>query len=186
MGASHIGLGVRRELSDLVDLVKAAATEGGHPEPTVTTLIIDLDKRDSITSAAEQLEREWGRLDVLISNAAYLPPWVPILEGDEADYWHAWEINVRGTYWLAKAFLPLLLKCGGDKTFVGISSMGAHIVTPGASSYQTTKFAVCRFVEFLMADYGSQGLVAYAMHPASMLTDIASNIPSHLHRKSKG
>lgn len=155
-GASHIGLGVRREVSDLGGAVKAAAAEGGHPQPMVTVLLIDLEDRASIAAAAEQLEREWGRLDILISNAAFLPPWVPILEGNETDYWHAWEINVRGTYWIAKAFLPLLLRCGGDKTFVAISSLGAHIITPGASSYQTTKFAVVRFVEFLMADYGDQ------------------------------
>ena len=155
-GASHIGLGVRRDVPELIGAVKAAAAEGGHPEPTVTVLLIDLDDRASVTAAAEQLEREWGRLDILISNAAFLPPWVPLLEGDETDYWKAWEINIRGTYWTAKAFLPLLLGCGGDKTFVAISSLGAHICAPGASSYQTTKFAVVRFVEFLMADYGDQ------------------------------
>ncbi|KAF2167438.1 hypothetical protein M409DRAFT_66035 [Zasmidium cellare ATCC 36951] len=182
MGATHIGLGVRRDVPDLVKAVKAAAAEKGHPEPTVTTVHIDLEDRASISAAAEQLEREWGRLDIVISNAGYLPRWEPLLDGDELDYWKAWELNIRGTYWLAKAFLPLLLKCGGDKTFVAISSMGAHILTPGASSYQTTKFAVCRFVEFMMADYGDQGLVAYAMHPASMLTELASNIPAHMHQ----
>jgi NAD(P)-dependent dehydrogenase (short-subunit alcohol dehydrogenase family) len=156
MGASHIGLGVRREVPDLVDLVKAAASEKGHPEPTVTTLLIDLGDRESVTAAAEKLEREWGRLDIVISNAGFLPAWVPLLEGDEEEYWKGWEINIRGTYWTAKAFLPLLLKCGGDKTFVAISSLGAHILAPGASSYQTTKFAVVRFAEFLMQDYGDQ------------------------------
>ena len=155
-GASHIGLGVRRDVSDLVDAVKAAAAEGGHPEPTVTVVLMDMEDRASLTAAAEQLEREWGRLDILISNAGFLPPFEPLLEGDEADYWKAWEINIRGTYWLAKAFLLLLLRCGGDKTFVAISSLGAHILSPGASSYQTTKFAVVRFAEFLMQDYGDQ------------------------------
>ncbi|KAK4500762.1 hypothetical protein PRZ48_008952 [Zasmidium cellare] len=181
MGASHIGLGMRRENPELVEAVKKAALEKGRPEPAVTTLLMDLEDRASLSTAAEKLEREWGRLDIVISNAGYLPPFEPLLDGDEAEYWKAWEINIRGTYWVAKAFLPLLLKCGGDKTFVAISSMGAHILTPGASSYQTTKFAICRFVEFMMADYGDQGLAAYAMHPASMLTDLASNIPAHMH-----
>lgn len=156
-GASHIGLGVRRSnVDDLIAAVKAAAAEGGHPEPTVAVLLIDLSDRASLTAAATQLEREWGRLDILISNAAFLPLWVPVLDGNEADYWKAFEVNVRGTYWLAKAFLPLLLGCGGDKTFVAISSMGAHICTPGASAYQTSKFTVVRFAEFLMADYGKE------------------------------
>lgn len=155
-GASHIGLGVRRDVNDLVGAVKAAAAQGGHPEPTVTVFLIDLEDRASVTAAAEQLEREWGRLDILISNAGFLPPFVPLLEGNEAEYWYGWEINIRGCYWTAKAFLPLLLRCGGDKTFVAISSMGAHILTPGASSYQTTKFAIVRFAEFLMQDYGDQ------------------------------
>jgi NAD(P)-dependent dehydrogenase (short-subunit alcohol dehydrogenase family) len=156
-GASHVGLGVRRvDVGDLVGAVKAAAAEGHHPEPTVTILLINLDDRASVTAAAERLEREWGRLDIVISNAGHLPPFEPLLEGDEADWWRAWEINVRGTYWTARAFLPLLLGCGGDKTFVAVSSLGAHILTPGASAYQTTKFAVVRLAEFLMQDYGDQ------------------------------
>lgn len=155
-GASHIGLGVRRDVNDVIDAVKAAAAEGGHPEPTVTVLHIDLEDRASLAAAAEQLDSEWGRLDIVISNAGYLPAYAPILEGNEADYWRTWEINIRGTYWTAKAFVPLLLRCGGDKTFVAISSLGAHILTPGASAYQTTKFAVVRFAEFLQQDYGDQ------------------------------
>jgi NAD(P)-dependent dehydrogenase (short-subunit alcohol dehydrogenase family) len=155
-GASHIGLGVRRDDPKLVEAVKIAAAEGGYPEPTVTTVLVDLDDRESITHAAEQIEREWGRLDLVISNAGYLPPFQRLLEGDEDQWWRSWEVNIRGTYWLAKAFLPLLLKSDGDKTFVAVTSLGAHITTTGASSYQTTKFAVCRFVEFLMQDYGDQ------------------------------
>lgn len=165
MGASHIGLGVRRhDVGDLVAAAMATAVEGGYPKPTVTTFLIDLDDRASLTKAAEQMQKEWGRLDILICNAGFLPPWVPLLESDEDEYWRAWEINIRGTYWLAKAFLPLLLNCEGDKTFVAISSMGAHIVTPGASSYQTSKFAINRFVEFLMADYGKEVSIGIVEH----------------------
>jgi len=85
---------------------------------------------------------------------------------------------------VSKAFIPLLLK-GGDKTIVNLSSVGALNLTPGGSAYQTTKFAVLKFTEFLCVDYGEQGLLAYALHPGGILTELAQNMPKATHNTSR-
>jgi NAD(P)-dependent dehydrogenase (short-subunit alcohol dehydrogenase family) len=78
--------------------------------------------------------------------------------------WSTWEINYRGVYWVTKDFLPLLLGTpDGLKTVLNVSSIGAHGLRPGHSAYQTTKNALLRFTEFLMAEYFEEGLLAYAI-----------------------
>lgn len=61
---------------------------------------------------------------------------------------------------------------GTEKTFITTSSVGAHVVTPTLSDYQTSKLAVLRFTEFVGAEYAEQGVVAYAVHPGNILTDM--------------
>lgn len=53
---------------------------------------------------------------------------------------------------------------------------------PGASAYQTTKFAICRFTEFLNVEYAEKGLVAFAAHPGGVKTELALNMPEHMHK----
>ena len=71
-------------------------------------------------------------------------------------------------YYLKRAFVPLLLK-GGDKTIINLSSIGAHRIGEGASSYQASKLAVIRLAEFASTEYADQGLLAYSLHPGGGL-----------------
>lgn len=99
----------------------------------------------------------------------------PLRKSDPADWWGCWEVNVKGVYLVMRAFIPLLRK-GTQKTIVNVSSVGALWVAPGASAYQTGKFAVLRLTEFVMAEYGSEGMLAYAIHPGGVPTELAMGI----------
>jgi short-subunit dehydrogenase len=48
---------------------------------------------------------------------------------------------------------------------------------PGASAYQTTKFALCRLTEFIDNEYYQQGLIAISLHPGAVKTELAMNMP---------
>lgn len=157
-GASHIAITARSlpEASAVcTEAVEAAKRAGSKHEPQMLPLVMDVCDRHSIDAAASTISNSWGRLDILINNAGYLAPFVPVAEGDEADWWRSWEVNVRGVYWVTKALLPLMLK-RGDKTVVNLTSAGALVLTPGASAYQPSKLAVMRFTEYLMVDYIDQ------------------------------
>lgn len=80
-------------------------------------------------------------------------------------------INLRGPYLLSRTFVPLLLK-SHLKTLINVCSVGAHLTTPGLSAYQTSKLAQLRLTEFLSAEYKDGGLIAYAIHPGNVVTDI--------------
>ena len=82
---------------------------------------------------------------------------------------------------MTRAFLPLMLK-GGDKAIINVSSLGARSKRPGASGYQTSKMAICRFTEFLMVEYQDQGLLSFSIHPGGVRTELASALPISSHR----
>ena len=91
-----------------------------------------------------------------------------------------WEVNVRGPYLLTRALLPMMLE-EGERIIVNIGSVGAHCTFPGASSYQISKFALMRFTEFVMTDYGAQGIVAHTVHPGGVATDMSLRMPESYH-----
>jgi NAD(P)-dependent dehydrogenase (short-subunit alcohol dehydrogenase family) len=154
-GASRIAITSRADASHVVLEIKQAAEAVSRPAPEVLWLPMDVTDSKSVKQAAKVLEDTWGHLDILISNAGFLAHYVKLLDTDEDDWWQSYEVNVRGMYLVAKAFLPLMLR-GGDKTIISIASTGALHYHVGGSSYQTSKLALLRLTEFLMADYADQ------------------------------
>lgn len=84
------------------------------------------------------------------------------------------------TYLISRAFLPLVLK-GKQKTFVVLSSAGAHFTLPKGSSYESSKLAVLKLNNYLMAEHGSDRVLAYAIAPGGVATAMAAGFPIQYH-----
>jgi NAD(P)-dependent dehydrogenase (short-subunit alcohol dehydrogenase family) len=179
-GAAGIAITGRSDLEDAESQIIAAAKKAGKKAPQLLKLQMDVLEMESVNTAAKEVEKSFPKLDILINNAGYLSAFDPILESNPDDYWRNYEVNIRGVYWVTKANLPFMLK-GGEMTIVNVSSAGAHGIRAGGSGYQTTKFALLRFTEYLMAEYGEQGLLAYAVHPCGAVTALGSAMPKDLH-----
>lgn len=180
-GCSKIALAARSPLSEVEKEAKAAAAAAGWPEPQMLALDMDVTLEESVMEAAARVGQAFGgSLDVLITNAGYLEAWKPLAESDPAEWWKSWETNVKGAYLCARCFIPLVLE-SSHKTVMTLSSIGAHGVRFGASAYQTAKFALCRFTEFVDQEYHGKGLIAIAVHPGGVRTQLSLNMPKELH-----
>lgn len=181
-GCAKIGLGARSDLSKLEAEVKEAAKKAGHKEePKVVKVKLDVASQESVKAAAETVSKEFGgKLDVLINNAGHLERWVPLGDAEPDAWWKTYEVNVKGVFLCSKYFMPLVL-AGEVKTNIIVSSIGAIDTQFGASSYQSTKFAVCRMAEFIAVEYHDKGLVCFAVHPGGLKTELAVGMPPELH-----
>ncbi|GJJ71431.1 hypothetical protein EMPS_03781 [Entomortierella parvispora] len=177
-GAATIIIAARSGLDEVEKELLAVAPSSSSP-PRVIKLQLDVVSEASVAQAAERVKQECGHLDILVNNAGYSSDWIPIAESDPSEWWKTWEINIKGVYLMTRAFLPLLLQ-GSLKTIINVSSIGAHGTIKGASSYQTGKFALLRFTEFTHVEYGDQGIIAIAIHPGGVPTDMGVRLPSDL------
>lgn len=182
-GCSKIALAARSSLKEAAAAVRKAAKDAKHPEPQVLELTMDVTSVESVRAAAQQVDKAFGgSLDALVNNAGYLSPFSLTGESDPVEWWKTWEVNINGSYLPCRYFLPMLLK-SQLKTIINLSSVGGHMLMPAAAAYQTTKFAVCRFTELLAVEYGDQGLVAYALHPGGVKTELALQMPESMHAR---
>ncbi len=181
-GCSNIAIGARSDLSSLEHDIRQAAADAGRKDvPKVVSLKLDVTSEASVKAAADTVAEQFGgALDIMICNAGYLEGWNPVQESDPGLWWATYEVNVKGTYLCSRSFLPLLLR-GTLKTLVLTTSYGALAVFPGASAYQSSKFAICRLAEFIAAEYKDQGLVCFSIHPGSVKTELAFNLPEALY-----
>lgn len=182
-GASNIILAARTSLEQVQKDINAAAKEANHPQPKVLALKVDVTSQESVEAAAKRVAESHDSIDILINNAGYLETWANVDKSDPSEYWDkTWNINLKGVYLVCRSFIPLVLK-SSSKYVLNLSSMGGHVVMAGASAYQTTKLAVTRFTEFLMAEYGEKGLIAFSAHPGGVSTELARGMPEWMHEE---
>lgn len=179
-GCSKIALAARSGLDDVVSDLKSEAQQANLEVPTILPIQVDVTSESSVKAAAETVGSAFGNLDILINNAGYLPEFIKIDEADPFEWWKGFEVNVKGTFLCAHYFLPLLLK-SDTKIVINLTSIGAHTLTLGGSSYMISRFANCRLTEFLTRDYEDQGLIAISVHPGGVVTDMRDNFPEIMH-----
>lgn len=179
-GASTIIIGARSPLDKLKQDMLAAAKECNRSEPNVLCLELDVSSRESVEAAAKRVAEITSKIDILINNAGYLETFRPIADSDPEEWWKTWEVNIRGIHLVCRSFLSMLLK-SELKTILNVTSLGAHLTMHGASAYQSGKLALLRMTEFLMTEYGEQGLIAFCAHPGSVSTELARNMPEKMH-----
>lgn len=182
IGARSVG-----SLEPVAKELKAAATAAGRDGDALRVICVPIEVSvpASVEAAAELVRRELpGGLDIVVCNAGVSGDFVGILEADPDDWWRVYEVNVRGQFLLARYFLPLLLarRDGGLKTFVTVSSVGAHLTVPKSSQYQPGKMVNLRLAEFVDAEFASQGVSAWCVHPGNVATDMVGDMTGDIVR----
>jgi NAD(P)-dependent dehydrogenase (short-subunit alcohol dehydrogenase family) len=171
---SGLVLLARGALSDTEVAIQKAAQDASVPVPKILTLKVDVTNALSVEAAASEIKKEWPEgIDLVLSNAGWLEPEKCIIDSDPEDWWSSLAINLKGPYLVGRSFIPLLLaKQDGLKTVLNMVSIGAHMIFPGMSAYNTAKVGVCRLTEYQEAEYGGKGLIAISMHPGGVMTNM--------------
>ncbi|KAH7388894.1 oxidoreductase-like protein [Cadophora sp. MPI-SDFR-AT-0126] len=166
----------------VIEFISEAAESCNHPPPTLRSYYLDVNDIAFITFTVEDITTNFGKLDVLVNNAGFMPTPSPIAESDDETYWRTFEINIRGTYRMTKVLLPLLLSTpNGLKTIVNLSSIAAHNLRSDSSAYGMTKLAILRFTESLCQENQGDGLIAFCVHPGAIMTKLAEAMPKETH-----
>lgn len=160
-----------------------------NPAAQCAYRLCDVTDDLQVKAAIDDCAAKFGGIDVADANAGYLGKWVKITESDPASWWRSWEINIKGSYHLIRHAVPHLIHSaqkhaatgGSGGHLVLISSVGAQLLTPGASDYQASKHAINRLCEFVNVDHGADGVKCFAVHPGGVATALARNMPDAMH-----
>jgi NAD(P)-dependent dehydrogenase (short-subunit alcohol dehydrogenase family) len=184
-GVSKIAIGARSALDDVADEIRKQCS---NPRE-ILTIKMDVTDEASVAAAAAEVEQRFGKLNVLINNAGTMGPYGLITDSDPEMWWQVLNTNIRGPYLVTRAFLPLLLGTEGEEKYiVNVCSVAAHLTNPTLSAYQVAKNGLLKFTTLTNAEYSAQGVIAFAIHPGNVPTDIIGGpeaIPPH-HKHGMG
>jgi 3-oxoacyl-[acyl-carrier protein] reductase len=134
-------------------------------------IAIQADAADAkaIAAAVEKTVATFGRLDVLVNNAATaIPKSFEETTLEEMD--RVIDINLRGAFIATQAALKHM-RDGGRIVMIG-SCVGERMMTPGLVPYAATKGAVKMFTQGLSREVGPRGITVNNIQPGPIDTDL--------------
>ncbi len=117
---------------------------------------------------------EFGRVDVLVNNAAFQRPHGSLAEIPSDEWDHTFRTNIYAMFYLVKAALPQMPPGGA---IVNTSSIQSYQPTSSLLAYATTKGAITNFTKALAAEVIQKGIRVNAVAPGPIWTPL---IPSTL------
>ena len=90
---------------------------------------VDAASRDELGALVAAVERDGGRLDVVVHNAAYFPL-TPFTQIDEPTLDRTLSVNLSALFWLAQAALPAFERAGAGRLLVTSSVTGPRVAYP--------------------------------------------------------
>jgi NAD(P)-dependent dehydrogenase (short-subunit alcohol dehydrogenase family) len=128
---------------------------------------------DEIEALFEYVNAEYGRLDILINNAATNPWYGPAADLSPEAFDKTVEVNLKGPYFMLARAVPLMAK-GGGGSVVNVASIAALTPPPGQAVYSMTKAGLISITRSFAKEYGKQGIKVNAILPGVVETKLAA------------
>jgi NADP-dependent 3-hydroxy acid dehydrogenase YdfG len=162
-------LGARR--TDRLEQLAAELRAAGASVVTSTT---DVTRREDLERLVARATEEFGRLDVLVSNAG-ISKIGPVADAD-IDGWSAMiDVNLRGVLYGIVAAMPVFQRQGSGHFVTTVSTAGLKIV-PTQAVYAATKNAVRTLMEGLRQESTDGVVRTTSISPGYVRTELASSI----------
>ena len=178
-GARGIGLAIAQRLSasgasvslwdaDKAELAKVAAE---FPEDRIHTAVVDVTSDADTDRAAADVEREFGKIDVLVASAGITGPNVPVWEYGVADWRKVIDIDLTGVFLCCRSVVPHM-RAKGYGRIVNIASVAGKEGNPNAAAYSAAKAGVIGLTKSLGKELAKTEIRVNCVTPAAVKTAI--------------
>lgn len=161
-----------------IDINETALSEtislAGIKSNSLHTIVTDITDRESVGGLVEKSLVYYGFVDGIINNAGIIQPFVKLNDLSYEAIERVIKVNLYGTLYITKTFLPHLLS-RPEAHIVNISSMGGFLPVPGQTIYCATKAAVKLLTEGLNSELSTTKVKVTVVFPGAIHTNIIEN-----------
>jgi 3-oxoacyl-[acyl-carrier protein] reductase len=132
-------------------------------------IMADAGTREGCAALANAALEKFGRVDVLVHNAA-IRPQTPFLEMDEAEFQRVIDVNLMGAFWLSRLCLPGMVEAGWGRviTFAGMNAINGY---NGRAHVSVSKHGAWGFAKALGKEFGPKGITVNCVSPGPIRSD---------------
>jgi NAD(P)-dependent dehydrogenase (short-subunit alcohol dehydrogenase family) len=129
----------------------------------------DLSDPQQCRAVVDRAVSEFGRIDVLVNNAAFQMTHESLDEISDEEWDHTFRLNVGAYFYLAKAALPHM---GSGASIIGSSSVNSDSPNPTLAPYAATKAAIANLSASLAQMLGPKGIRVNSVAPGPVWTPL--------------
>lgn len=151
-GASVVGLDRNPSMAELLSA------------PDALGMVCDVTDPAAVAAAVEAAAREFGGLDILVSNAGIFPRSADIREMDDRTWATSLDVNLSGHMRIIRA-CHAFLRRGIDPAIVVIGSKNVPAPGPGAAAYSAAKTGLTQLARIAALEFWREGIRVNVIHP---------------------
>lgn len=135
------------------------------------TWVGDLSQAEAVQRLVDRVQEAFGRLDVLVNNAAYPRgnDRVPLPDLDEAVWRRVIDIKLTGAFLLCKRVVPIMIQQQWGR-IINLSSIAGKRGSPSTAAYNAANFGIQGLTQSLAMEVARHGITVNAVCPGTIDT----------------
>lgn len=154
-----------RKLENAEETAEAIRAAGGE----VLAVQAHVGYMDQVEALVARTMETFGRIDIVVNNAATNPHFGPLLSADEGHWDKILDTNVKGAFRVCKATVPHMQAQGGGK-IINIASVAGLRPSPAMGIYSISKAALIAMTQLLAVELAPQNIRVNAIAPGVIKT----------------
>jgi dehydrogenase/reductase SDR family protein 4 len=173
-----IALAFAREGADVAicgrkqDTLQQAAACGEHLPGRIVPVVCHVGRMDDIRNLVESVHHEFGKVDILVNNAATNIAQEPCLQVDDAKFDKMIEVNLKSAFRLIQAIAPGMCERGAG-SIINIASVSGLRPQYLGMLYSMTKAALIMMTQSYALELGPHGVRVNAIAPGLIQTTLS-------------
>ena len=136
--------------------------------------VFDITSKTEVYGALEKLQKDFGKIDVLVNNAG-IAAFGGILEMEDEKWEEIVKTNLFGAYYVIKAVVPSMVeRKTGD--IINISSTAGLKGNAMTSAYSASKFGLIGMSESMMLELRKQNIRVTTLMPSTIASDMSKEV----------
>jgi len=171
-----------RQVKNVEKAVETLRHKIGNGKGTVDGLVVNVGKSADRAKLVDFIKNKFGKLDVLVLNAAAGTHYGKQLDISEKAYDRMWDVNVKSTFFLIKESKPLMDLAGKGKNILIVSSVTGKNPQELLGVYAMTKGALDNMCIWLHKELMPDGIRVNGIAPGLILTNFSVKLQEDTNR----
>ncbi len=154
-----------RKIDDVTRVAQEIEASGGK----ALAIEAHMGHADQVANLIRETVGKWGRIDIVVNNAATNPHFGPLLTADEGQLEKILDVNLKGYFRLCQQVFPHMRDLGGGK-IINVASVAG--LRPGFNmgAYSISKAGILMLTQVLARELGEDNIQVNAIAPGLIRT----------------